>query len=171
MTPTSLPTLRFKADVSTLIFLVLVSLAGSGCTESKDETDKQEQPVARVQEPAVSPPGSSVLQEGQNVTQPDSKSDPIRLQAQEQLTQGNEAVEKAEQLLRRAPMGKESDLALSALQRDLDSARNLLGTGQTHFVEQKFEMAQTQAHQATEKASAMYEHIEQAISTINVDSR
>ncbi|MEO6202006.1 MAG: hypothetical protein ABIP82_02100 [Nitrospirales bacterium] len=171
MTLTSLPNLRFKANIAPLIFLVLVSLAGSGCTDSKDETDKQEQPVARVQEPAVSPPKSSVLQKEEKVTLADIKSDPIRLQAQEQLTQGNEAVEKAEQLLRRAPMGKESDLALSALQRNLDSARNLLRTGQTHFDEKKFEMAQTQAHQATEKASAVYEHIEQAISAVNVDSR
>ncbi|MEO7860117.1 MAG: hypothetical protein ABIU05_06675 [Nitrospirales bacterium] len=119
----------------------------------------------------MSPPKSSVLQKEEKVTLADIKSDPIRLQAQEQLTQGNEAVEKAEQLLRRAPMGKESDLALSALQRNLDSARNLLRTGQTHFDEKKFEMAQTQAHQATEKASAVYEHIEQAISAVNVDSR
>ena len=32
-------------------------------------------------------------------------------------------------------------------------------------------MAQTQAKQAAEKASAVYEHIEQAISTVNENSR
>ncbi|HNP31619.1 MAG TPA: hypothetical protein PKK23_21410 [Nitrospirales bacterium] len=97
--------------------------------------------------------------------------EPSRQPAQEELDRANFAIGKAEQLLRRAPMGKESDLALLALERDLDSARSLLRTGQTHFDEQKYEMAQAQAHQATEKASAVYEHIEQAISTVNEDSR
>ncbi|MCA9501285.1 MAG: hypothetical protein KC588_19000 [Nitrospira sp.] len=114
-------------------------------------------------------PSSTDVQE--NASLPVAISEPSRQPAQEELDRANFAIGKAEQLLRRAPMGKGSDLALSALERDLDSARTLLRTGQTHFDEQKFEIAQTQAHQATEKASAVYKHIEQAISIVNEDSR
>ncbi len=170
MTLTSLPTLRFKADVATLIFLVLLSLAGWGCTESNNETDKQEQPVARVQEPAVSPLGSSVLQEEQKVTQPDSKSDPRRLQAHEQLTQGNEAVEKAQQLLKHAPSGKGSALAIAALRQDLRAAQTLLQTSQTHFNDEQFTMAQDKAQEAKKKADSIAQQIEQAIETIKLTS-
>lgn len=166
--PSSLPTLQLNANITTLIFLVLLSVAGSGCTESNNETNGQEQPGTRVQEPAVPPPGTSALLEEEKVTQADPQSDSIRLQAQEQLTQANEAVEKAQQLLKRAPSGKGSALAIAALHQDLDSARTLLQTSQTHFDDQKFEMAQTEARQATEKAATVSQHIEQAIKTVNV---
>lgn len=163
-----------RQEVLTLCFFVILAVGIQGCSDSEDKTSPttQEKPApttsAIVPKDAQAPSSTSVQGNG---SLPVTTPEPSRQPAQEELDHANFAIEKAEQLLRRAPMGKESDLALTALQRDLDSARNLLRTGQTHFDEQKFEMAQTQAHQATEKASTVYEHIEQAISRVNVDSK
>ncbi|MGB5054772.1 MAG: hypothetical protein WBO24_10300 [Nitrospirales bacterium] len=158
----------------TLCFFVILALGIQGCSDSDDKASPTTQEKPAPPTSAIVPKGAqapSSMSEQVNGSLPVTTPEPSRQPAQEELDRATFAIEKAEQLLRRAPMGKESDLALSALQRDLDSARNLLRTGQTHFDEQKFEMAQTQAHQATEKASAVYAHIEQAISTVNVDSR
>ena len=164
-----------RQEVLTLCFFVLLAVGIQGCSDSEDKVSPttQAKPApatsAIVPKDAQAPPASTGEQE--NGSLPITTPEPSRQPAQEELDHANFAIGKAEQLLRRAPMGKESDLALSALERDLDSARTLLRTGQTHFDEQKFEMAQTQAKQATEKASAVYEHIEQAISTVNENSR
>lgn len=163
-----------RQEVLTLCFFVILAVGIQGCSDSEDKASPttQEKPAPTtsgiVPKDAQAP--SSMGEQGKG-SLPVTTPEPSRQPAQEELDHANLAIGKAEQLLRQAPMGKGSDLALSALQQDLDSARNLLQTGQTHFDEQKFEMAQTQAHQATEKASAVSEHIEQAINTVNVDSR
>lgn len=163
-----------RQKVLTLCFFVILAVGIQGCSDSDDTasptTQEKPAPTTSAIAPKDAQAPSSTGEQG-NASLPVPTPEPSRQPAQEELDHATFAIEKAEQLLRRAPMGKESDLALTALQRDLDSARNLLRTGQTHFDEQKFEMAKTQAHQATEKASAVYEHIEQAISTVNVDSR
>ncbi|WP_447963172.1 hypothetical protein [Nitrospira sp. Ecomares 2.1] len=165
-----------RQEVLTLCFFVILALGIQGCSDSDDDkasptTQTKPAPATSAIAPkeAQAPP-SSTGEQG-NDSLPVTTPEPSRQPAQEELERANFAIGKAEQLLRRAPMGKESDLALLALERDLDSARGLLRIGQTHFDEQKYEMAQAQAHQATEKASAVYEHIEQAISTVNEDSR
>lgn len=163
----------FRPRVLTLCFFVILAVGIQGCSDSEDKASPTAQekpaptPSAIAPEDAQAP--SSMGEQG-NGSLPVTTAEPSRQPAQEELDHAKFAIEKAEDFLRRAPMGKGSDLALSALQQDLDSARSLLRTGQTHFDEQKFEIAQTQAHQATEKASAVYEHIEQALNTVNVDS-
>lgn len=170
MMPSSLPTLRLNANFTTLIFLVLLSVAGSGCSESKNETEGQGQPGTSVQEPAAPPPGTSALQGEEKVTQADTQSDSIRLQAQEQLTQANEAVDKAQQLLKRAPSGKGSTLAIAALRQDLNAAKTLLQSSQTHFENEQFTMARDEAREAKKKADLIAQQIEQAIETVNLPS-
>jgi len=164
-----------KQEVLTLCFFVILAVGIQGCSDSGDKASPTPQAKPAPATSAITPkdaqaPPSSTDEQG-NGSVPITTPEPFRQPAQEELDHANFAIGKAEQLLRRAPMGKGSDLALSALERDLDSARNLLRTGQTHFDEQKFEMAQTQAHQATEKAEAVYKHIEQAISMVNEESR
>ncbi|GJL60874.1 MAG: hypothetical protein NPIRA03_37310 [Nitrospirales bacterium] len=163
-----------RQEVLTLCFFVILAVGIQGCSDSEDKasppTQAKPAPATSAIAPIDAQAPSSTSEQG-NVSLPATTSEPFRQPAQEELERANFAIGKAEQLLRRAPMGKESDLALFALERDLDSARNLLRTGQTHFDEQKYEMAQTQAQQATEKASAVYEHIEQAISTVNENSQ
>lgn len=163
-----------RQEVFTLCFFVILAVGIQGCSDSEEKasptTQEKPAPTTSAIAPIDAQAPSSTSEQG-NVSLPATTSEPFRQPAQEELDHANFAIGKAEQLLRRAPMGKESDLALYALERDLDSARTLLRTGQTHFDEQKFEMAQTQAKQATEKASAVYEHIEQAISMVNENSQ
>ncbi|WNM58340.1 hypothetical protein [Candidatus Nitrospira allomarina] len=164
--------MREKALVFCLFVFIVVSIQGCSDSEEKASPTTQEKPAPATSANApIGTEAPSTTSEQGTDSLPATQPEPFRQPAQEELDHANFAIGKAEQLLRRAPMGKESDLALSALERDLDSARTLLRTGQTHFDEQKFEMARTQAQQATEKASAVYEHIEQAISTVNENSR
>lgn len=166
------PSARENVLAACLLVFLVVSTQGCSDSEEKASPTTQEKPAPTTS--AIAPidaqAPSSTSEQG-NVSLPATTPEPLRQPAQEELDHANFAIGKAEQLLRRAPMGKESDLALSALERDLDSARTLLRTGQTHFDEQKFEMAQTQAKQATEEAEAVYKHIEQAISMVNEESR
>lgn len=163
-----------RQKVLTLCFFVIMAVGIQGCSDSEDKASPTTQEKPAPTTSAIAPKDAqapSSMSEQETGSLPVTTPEPSRQPAQEELDHATFAIEKAEQLLRRAPMGKESDLALTVLQRDLDSARNLLRTAQTHFDEQEFELAQTQAHQATEKASTVYEHIEQAISTVNMDSR
>jgi hypothetical protein len=154
--------------VCLFIFLV-VSIQGCSDSEEKASPNTQESPPPKtavvVPEDSKAPLGTGEVESG---PLPATSQELSRLEAQEELDHAKQAVEKGEQLLHRAPKGKGSDLALSALDQDLDSARTLLQTSQTHFGDQKFEMAQTEARQATEKAAAVSQHIEQAIKTVNV---
>lgn len=163
-----------RQKVLAFCLFVFVGVGIQGCSDSEDKasptTQEKPAPVTSAITPKDTQTPSSMGEQG-NGSLPITTPDPLRQPAQEELDRANFAIGKAEQLLRRAPMGKGSDLALFALERDLDSARNHLRTGQTHFDEQKYEMAQTQAHQATEKASTVYKHIEQAISMVNEDLR
>lgn len=171
----SLLTLSFaKQTVPTLCLLVLLGLGMQGCSDSEDKapTTPQKNPASTTSVPVPKDPQvpSVTGESGQNLV-PSTNSEPSRQKAQEELDKANLAVGKAEQLLQQAPVGKGSDLALSALKQDLDSARTLLQTSRTHYSDQKFDMAHTEASQATEKAATVSQHTEQAINTVRRQSR
>jgi hypothetical protein len=144
-----------------------------GCSDSEDKasttTQKNPAPTTSVTVPK-DPQATSVIGEAEKDLVPVTKSEPSGQKAQEELDKANLAVGKAEQLLQQAPMGKGSDLALSALKQDLDSARTLLQTSRTHYSDQKFDIAYTEASQATEKATTVSQNIEQAINTVRRQS-
>lgn len=168
-------TLSFaRQTVLTLCVLALLAFGIQGCSDSEDKasttTQKNPAPTTSVTVPK-DPQVPSVIGESEKDRVPGTQPEPSSQKAQEELDNANQAVGKAEQLLQQAPMGKGSDLALSALKQDLDSARNLLQTSRTHFNDQKFDMAHTEASQATEKATTVSQHIEQAINTVRRQSR
>jgi hypothetical protein len=160
-----------RENVLAVCLLVFLVVGIQGCSDSEEKASPKTQESPPPKTAVVVPEGSKAplaTGEGESGSMPATSPEPSRLKAQEELDHANQAVENAEQLLHRAPKGKGSDLALSALHQDLDSARTLLQTSQTHFDEQKFELAQMEARQATEKAGAVSQHIEQAIKTVNV---
>jgi hypothetical protein len=156
--------LRFNTFSCLLVLIFIFAFGSSGCAEDQTPEETPEA-VPTVQEPPATegPPGDAA-----EMAEPVAETEPpnAREEAQEQLTKAEEAVGKAEQLLQQAPMGKDSDLALSALHTDLNSAQVLLQTGQGNFDEKQFQLALTQAREATEKASAVAQHVEQAINTV-----
>lgn len=165
-----------RQDIPLLSLLVLIALMSAGCPGSNDQVpgeDKEPKPTAQTP-PAQTPPAQETPENQTNAPVPDKEDNDLmtdtapsstREEAQEQLTHAQESVGKAEQLLKRAPIGKGSDLALSDLQQELDSAHALLQTGQKQFQDQQFQLARTQAQEATKKADAVAQHIEQAINT------
>ncbi len=163
-----------KQTVLTLCCLVLLALGIQGCSDSEDKApttpQKNQAPTTSVTVPK-DPEVPSVIGEAGKDLVTGTKPEISSLKAQEELDNANQAVEKAEQLLQQAPMGKGSDLALSALKQDLDSARTLLQSSRTHYNDKKFDMAQAEARQATEKAATVSQHIEQAINTVRPQSR
>lgn len=153
---------RLAKLVGFLALAFFLILGSSGCTDDQAPENGQE-PVPTVQDTPVNQEVAPEAKEEEPVgeTMPPD----VREKAQDQLTKAQEAVGKAEQLLQQAPTGKGSDLALSALKKDLDSAQALLQTGQNQFQDQQFQMAQAQAQKATEKAESVAHHIEQAMNT------
>ena len=160
-----------RQDIPLLSLLVLIALMSAGCPGSNDQVpgeDKEPKPTAQTppaQETPESQTISPVPDKEDNDLITDTAPSSTREEAQEQLTHAQESVGKAEQLLKRAPIGKGSDLALSNLQQELDAAQALLQTGQEQFQDQQFQLARTQAQEATKKADAVAQHIEQAINT------
>lgn len=160
-----------RQDTLYLSLFVLIALMSAGCPGSNDQVpgeDKGPKSTAQTppaQETSENQTISPVPDKEENVLMADTAPSSTREEAQEQLTHAQESVGKAEQLLKRAPVGKGSDMALSDLQKELDSAHALLQTGQKQFQDQQFQLARTQAQEATKKADAVAQHIEQAINT------
>jgi len=170
----------FRQEMWTLPFLVfigsfvLLTIGSFGCSESDDQAtaDRQESPSPTVQEtPENQQTVSSPSEKEQEESMADTKQiQAIREEVHDQLAKANNAVEKAEELLQRAPTGKGSDLALAALQQELESAHSLLQISQSQFDDQKFELARAQAGQAKDKADKVTQQIEQAIDTVKLHS-
>ncbi|MEX2491306.1 MAG: hypothetical protein WD425_06065 [Nitrospirales bacterium] len=169
---------RFDSqDVRILCILVVLSLGSWGCSESETpspQTEVEESPSTAVPVTPASPEPLSEFQaeesdvsdkreiESGASTPPDS----IQSTAQEQLAQARLAVGEADRLLQRAPTGKGSDLALSALRLEFDSARALLQAGQAHYDDQQFDLAKDKAQEAEKKAKMVAGQIEQAMESV-----
>jgi hypothetical protein len=180
----SLPFLKqqrlFTAKFGVVALVGLMIFGSQGCSDSEEQApgDTRESQVPSIQEsPDRQQPFSSPGDETDNEGREDSsslreKAEPqvTRQAAQEELTNATEAVGKVQQLLRQAPIGKESDLALTALQQDFESARDRLQTAQAHFNDQEFRMARAQARSAKEQATSVAQHLERAINSVNVPS-
>ncbi len=167
MMPTSF---RLPSRLLTLIvFFVALGLLSVGCSESENESQPvdQEKLTPPVQE---TPPLQEALPQESVETGSVSNMEPARKEVQEQLDAANQAVDNAERLLKQAPRGKGSDLALSALRQDLDSAQTLLGMGQTHFRDQQYSMAKDKAQEADKKANAIIQQVERARDTVKLQS-
>ena len=167
----SMPKRRFlKLDSFIFVFLVLLSLFTLGCSESEKQaqTEIQEKTLSPVQESPNNQQASSTLENVE--TGPGSGTEPTRQEAQDQLDTANEAVGKAQLLIKQAPSGKGSDLAISALHQELNSAQTLLQTGQTHFNDQQFTMAKDKAQEAEKKATTVIQQVKQAIETVKLHS-
>jgi hypothetical protein len=164
-----------------LLLVVLVVFVLAGCS---DKEEKKEQGRAETQESQLTPtqeaserqppsPGLSKTTgeaERQDSTkgagdEPGPQSGVTREEAQEELTKAGNAVENVQQLLQEAPRGKGSALALSALQQDVESARDRLQIAQNHFADQEFRIAHAQAKEARENANAIAQHLSQAINS------
>jgi hypothetical protein len=152
-----------RYDISRLFLLVIFILVSTGCPESNEQGPGEvQEPLPTTQAPPAQDAPTSPASDENGPAADTTLSSP-KEEAQEQLNQAQESVENAEQMLQRAPTGKESDAALSALQQDLISAQALLQTSQEQFRDQQFQLARTQAQEAAEKADAVAQHIEQAI--------
>jgi hypothetical protein len=145
-------------------------IGSSGCSGSDDETptDRQESQSptiedTRERQQTASSPSET---EQEKPMDDEKKIQVVRQEVQNQLAQAKTAMEKAEHLLQNAPTGKGSDVALAALQKELESAHNLLQLAHTQFDGQKFEMAQAQAGQAKGKAEKITQQIEHAMNTV-----
>jgi hypothetical protein len=159
---------RYKVPI--LSFFILLALGPLGCSDDQAPPKSQEggSPTAQKtpdNQEVVSDPTD---ENPEQVTGMESTL--LRQKAQEQLNSAQETLEKARHLLQRAPSGKGSDLALSTLQQNLDTAETLFQTGQTQFNNQQYQMAQVQAREATEKADTVAQQIEQAIDTFKLNS-
>lgn len=156
-------------DFCLLLSLVFLAIGSPGCSESGDQAtpDRQESQSPTVQDTSKDQQTASIPS-GQEQEEPmiDTKTQIIRQEVRDQLADANKAVEKADNLLRRAPTGKGSDLALAALQQELESARSLLQNGQAQFDDQKFEMAKADAGQAKGKADKVIQQVEQAMDAV-----
>ena len=153
-----------------LVLLVIFAFINQGCSESGDEPtrDRQETPSPAVQN---TPERQDMASTPTETEQEKAMTDPkivenLHKEVQDELTDASQAVEKAEQLLQRAPTGKGSDLALEALQEEVQSAHILLQNSQAQFNDQKFEMAKADANQAKGKADKVIQQIEQAMETV-----
>lgn len=169
-------------DLRILSILVLLSLGSWGCSESETpspQTEVEESPSTAVLVTPPTPEPSSEFQAGGNdaldkreiETGANTPPDSIQQTAQEQLAQAKLAVGEADRLLQRAPTGKGSDQALSALRLEFDSARTLLQAGQTHFNDQQFELAKDKAQEAEKKAKMVAGQIEQAMESVKRTTR
>jgi hypothetical protein len=171
----------FTTKFGVLTLVVLMAFGSQGCSDTEEQApgDARESQLPSIiqespdrQQP-FSGPGEETDDEGRegsNGLMEETEPQVTRQAAQEELTNATEAVGKVQQLLHQAPIGKESDLALSALQQDFESARDRLQTAQAHFNDQEFRIARAQARAAKEQATSVAQHLERAINSVNVPS-